>query len=316
MHRTTGKWKLGLTLALITALMWGALPIALKVLLDDMDVYAITWYRFLVASAVLGALLAYRRRIPRVRELSGHSWILLSVAILGLSANYLFYVLGLRFISPGNAQIVIQLAPMFLLIGGIVFFKEHFSRLQWLGLVVLIGGLGLFFNERLAELVSEASQYTVGVLSIFVSAIVWAAYALTQKQLLKDLPSDAIMLLIYIAAVILFFPLADLAQIRDLDGRAWGILIFCCFNTLLAYGSFAESLDHWEASRVSAVLALSPLLTFLFISVLTRTAPGFVAPEQLNSLSIAGAVIVVAGSMMTAMGRSNVEAKDLTRPPD
>ena len=124
------------------------------------------------------------------------------------------------------------------------------------------------------------------------------------------------MWLIYIAAVILFFPLADLAQIRDLDGRAWGLLIFCCFNTLLAYGSFAESLDHWEASRVSAVLALSPLLTFLFVSVLTRIAPGFIAPEQLNSLSIAGAVIVVAGSMMTAMGRSSVEAKDLTRPPD
>ena len=316
MHQTTGKWKLGLTLALITALMWGALPIALKVLLDDMDVYTITWYRFLVASLVLGALLAHWRRTPRVRELSGHSWILLSVAILGLSANYLFYVLGLRFISPGTAQIVIQLAPMFLLFGGILFFKEHFGRRQWLGLVVLIGGLGLFFNERLAELVSEVSHYTVGVLFVFVSAIVWAAYALAQKQLLRDLSSDAIMLLIYIAAAVLFFPLADPAQIRELDGQAWGVLIFCCFNTLLAYGSFAESLDHWEASRVSAVLALSPLLTFLFISVLTRIAPGFITPEQLNSLSIAGALIVVAGSMMTALGRSNVEKKVPTQPPD
>ncbi len=316
MHRTTGNWKLGLTLALIAALMWGALPIALKVLLDDMDVFGITWYRFLVASLVLGALLAYRRRTPRVRELPGHSWVLLSVAILGLAANYLLYVLGLRFISPGTAQIVIQLAPMFLLIGGILFFKEHFSRLQWLGLVVLIGGLGLFFNDRLAELVSVASHYAVGVLFIFVSAIVWAAYALAQKQLLKDLPSDAIMWLIYIAAVILFFPLADLAQIRELDGQAWGILIFCCFNTLLAYGSFAESLDHWEASRVSAVLALSPLLTFVFVSALTRIAPGFIAPEQLNSLSIAGALIVVVGSMMTALGRSNVEDKVLTQPRD
>lgn len=316
MHKTTGRWKLGLTLALIAALMWGALPIALKVLLDDMDVYAITWYRFLAASLVLGALLAHRRRIPRVRELSGHGWVLLAVAIFGLSANYLFYVLGLRFISPGTAQIVIQLAPMFLLIGGILFFKEHFGRLQWLGLTVLIGGLGLFFNERLAELVSEASRYTVGVSFIVVSAIVWAAYALAQKQLLKDLSSDGILLLIYVAAVILFLPLADLAQIRELDAQAWWILIFCCFNTLLAYGSFAESLDHWEASRVSAVLALSPLLTFLFVSILARIAPGFIAPEQLSSLSIAGALIVVAGSMMTALGSRNVAKKVPAQPPD
>ncbi len=37
MHKTTGRWKLGLALALTTALLWSVLPIALKLLLGQMD---------------------------------------------------------------------------------------------------------------------------------------------------------------------------------------------------------------------------------------------------------------------------------------
>jgi drug/metabolite transporter (DMT)-like permease len=51
---TTGRWKLGLSFALLTAVMWGVLPIALKALLDRIDPYTLTWYRFLAAGALLG----------------------------------------------------------------------------------------------------------------------------------------------------------------------------------------------------------------------------------------------------------------------
>jgi len=37
MHSTSGRWRLGLALALTTAVCWGLLPIALKVTLTGMD---------------------------------------------------------------------------------------------------------------------------------------------------------------------------------------------------------------------------------------------------------------------------------------
>ena len=64
MHTTSGRWQLGLALALTTAVCWGLLPIALKITLDGMDAWTLTWYRFATAAAVLGAFLAWRRRLP------------------------------------------------------------------------------------------------------------------------------------------------------------------------------------------------------------------------------------------------------------
>ncbi len=47
-------------MALLTALMWGALPVILKVLLNDIDPYTLTWCRFVVALGVMGPLAARR----------------------------------------------------------------------------------------------------------------------------------------------------------------------------------------------------------------------------------------------------------------
>ena len=47
----------GLTLAMITAIMWGILPLALKSVLLLMDAYTITWYRFVFAAFFVTLLL-------------------------------------------------------------------------------------------------------------------------------------------------------------------------------------------------------------------------------------------------------------------
>ena len=41
----SNHWRLGFTLSLTTAALWGLLPIALKVVLESMDAYTIVWWR-------------------------------------------------------------------------------------------------------------------------------------------------------------------------------------------------------------------------------------------------------------------------------
>ncbi len=301
MHRTTGRWKLGFLLALCTALLWGMLPIALKLLLGAMDVYSITWYRFLAAALILGAFVVRRAGLPGPRQLGGAGWWLLLIAALGLTGNYLFYLLGLDYISPGAAQVVIQLAPMLLLLGGLVIFGERLARGQLLGLALLLTGMALFFNHRLAEIFGSFGDYTLGIVLIVVASVTWAGYALAQKQLLNQLASEQIMLIIYLAGALVFLPSASPETLFALDGFSLFLLAFASLNTLFAYGAFAEALDHWEASRVSAVLSVTPLLTLLFSFLLGLVTPR-VAAEPLNLLSVCGALLVVAGSMFTALG--------------
>jgi drug/metabolite transporter (DMT)-like permease len=301
-HQVTGRWRLGLTLALITALCWGVLPIALTLALDGMDAYTITWYRFAVATVVLGGILAATHRLPSVRTLGRTGWLLLAIALFGLVANYILYLIALEHATPTVNQTVIQLSPLCLLLGGLVLFKERFTRRQWLGFAILLPGLVLFFNDRLPELADLSGGLGLGVVLLVCAAVVWAAYALAQKQLLKSLNSQQILLLLYVGAVVVLMPVSNPGEIRGLAPLPMWMLVFSCANTLVAYGAFAEALEHWEVSRVSAVLALAPLFTLLGMWLVETFTPGLIEPERLNSLSIAGALLVVTGSALTALG--------------
>ena len=309
MHKTTGRWKLGFGLSIITAVFWGILPIALKVLLDGMDPFTITWFRFLLAALVM-AVFVYRRhgRIP-LRKIRGRVLVLLLIAAVAVCGNYILFLLGLEFLTPSASEIVIQLAPLFLLFGGILFFKEAFHRIQWVGVTVFVLGMILFFNQRLEELFYRMTNYTIGVLLVVAASLAWAIYAIAQKQLLRVFRSETIMLFLYIVGVFSLLMVSQPSQVFQLNRTHLMLLVFCGLNTVIAYGSFAEALDHWEASRVSAVLTTVPLLTVFAMSIGNRLFPEFIAPEHLNVLSIVGASLVVVGSMMTALGRSRENKK-------
>jgi len=292
----------GLALALTAALLWGVLPIALEVVLQGLDPYTITWYRLGSAGVILFVVLAGTGRLPRLRSLNRIVKILLFVALLSLTGNYVLYVKAVAYTSPTVAQTVTQLGPMFLLFGGLVVLKERFSRLQWLGLTLLIIGLVLFFNLRLPELV-HASALGRGVVLLVVGALIWGVYGLAQKRLLHWMTPQQILLVIYLGAGVLLLPLATPDNVRHLTNLQYWMLGFCCINTLVAYGAFAEGLKRWEVSRFSAVLSTSPLFTVAAMWIVGTFTPSLVAPEHLNVLSVAGTFLVVAGSATCALAR-------------
>lgn len=112
------------------------------------------------------------------------------------------------------------------------------------------------------------------------------------------------MLVIYGGCTLFFTPFANPKTIVTLSLWHFATLIFCAFNTLIAYGAFAESLEHWEASRVSAVLALAPIVTLIAVWVISVLPFKLIAPESLTLLGIVGAVLVVSGSITISLGKS------------
>ncbi len=299
------NWRLGFTLSLTTAALWGLLPIALKVVLEGMDAYTIVWWRFAISMVGLGAVLAVRGTLPRVRGAGRAAVLLLAVATIMLIGNYVLYLVALDHATPSVTQVVIQLAPMMLLVGGVLVFHERFARVQWFGFVVLGAGLLLFFNERLPELLRPTEGLGLGVALTVAAGVSWAIYGLAQKQLLKHFSAQQVLWMIYIGAVVVMLPASDPLGIRDLDGLQLGMLAFCCANTLGAYGAFGEALYHWDLSRVSAVLATAPLFTIGAMWAVEHSGLALVAAEGLNALSIVGALMVVVGSMTSALAARN-----------
>ncbi|HEY9810310.1 MAG TPA: DMT family transporter [Halomicronema sp.] len=303
LHQSSGRWRFGLALSLTTAFLWGVLPVALSVTLQKLDVYTVIWFRFLVSFGVLGAYLAARKQLPSPEKLRLIPLSLLGVAVVGLALNYVFFMLGLSLTTPGNAQVLIQLAAVLMGLGGLVIFKERYTLRQWMGLSVLSLGFVLFFNEQLRTLITAQGRYLLGCGVIVLASLSWAFYALAQKQLLQKLSSANVMWIIYGICGFLFTPFATPSSLFLLSPLQWGMLIFAAFNTVFAYGAFAEALEHWEASRVSAVLALTPIVTLISVSLVAFWVPGLLPVERITILAVLGAFFVVVGSMTIALGK-------------
>ncbi|MEH1871723.1 DMT family transporter [Nostoc sp.] len=304
LHQSSARWRLGLALSLLTVLLWGILPITLAVTLQVLDVYTVVWFRFLISFLLLGMYLGIRGKLPKLEQLRSASWKLLAIATLFLGINYFLFMQGLALTSPANAEVLIQLSTLLLGFGGLVIFKERYRLYQWIGVSVMICGYLLFFREQLTNLITAHDTYILGSVLIALGATSWAIYALAQKQLLQSLSSPSIMLMIYGGCALLFTPLAKIQSLFILDTFHLLMLLFCGLNTLIAYGAFAESLQHWEASRVSAVIALAPIVTLISVAVVSVIAPEWIPSENFTFIAILGAGLIVTGSVAIALGKS------------
>jgi drug/metabolite transporter (DMT)-like permease len=253
---------------------------------------------------LLGCYLAKQENIPKISQLRSVPIYLFAIAIMGLMGNYVFFVMGLKSTSPSHAEVLIQLAGVFLSLGGLLIFKERYTRYQWIGVGILFAGFIGFFYEQLKVLATESDLYIEGSIMLVIAGVAWAIYALIQKQLLTKLDSTHIMWVIYGACGLLFGTMAKPQTLSQLNSIEWTALIFCGLNTVIAYGAFAESLQHWEASRVSAILALAPIFTIVSMSIIAWLTPGLVTPEHITTLGLLGAILVVMGSMSISLGKS------------
>lgn len=305
----TQNWRRGLGFALVTAVFWGLLPFALKELLAHLDAITITWFRF--SAAALIAIFWYGRHSVSAikRLLSPPQWPLTLVTVAALLVNYVLFVYGLSFVTPPAAEIIINTSPLLLLLGSILFFKESFAPRQWFGVLLFSVGMLLFFHHRLRDLVSTEPDYIFGLAIVFLAGVLWACYGLGQKLILRKEKANDLLLLIYIAGSIVYLPFSAPTGIMEFDGLLWAILLFASLNTIIAYGSFGIAMSNWDASRVSAVITIAPLITLGFGWLMNAVWPGSVHVEPLDALNWLGGLLVVVGSTIAALSGGSNQTK-------
>ncbi|MCW8092233.1 DMT family transporter [Alteromonas sp. ASW11-130] len=293
----------GFILALTTALLWGVLPVFLVLCLHVMDSKTITLYRFLFAAVAVGLILLRKNSLPKVFGFrQSVIWLTIGATVM-LVINYVANVVGLKYLSPSSVQVLMQLAPFILMLGGIFLYKESFTTVQFAGSALLVAGLLLFFNERLPQILVSESENAIGIVIVVVAALTWAFYALCQKKLMRSMSAMQLTLLIYIVGTAILFPFSDPSLITHLNGLQAVALLFCCLNTVVAYGAFTEALRIWYASRVSAILALTPLFTYLSTLMAEKVAPDWFTQPELGWVAYSGGGMVIVGSILTAIGK-------------
>lgn len=287
----------GVFFAFITAFFWATLPVGLKLTVERVDPFTITWFRALVASIAFTVFAGSRGELAAFAQLDRRAWGTLVLAAAMLTGNYVLYLSGLQYTSAANTQVFMQLAPLLLALGGMWLFKERLSRAQRSCSGILLLGLALFFADQLRFADGGLGNYARGSALVIASAVAWAVYALCQKALGRRLSSAAILAFICLFATLMLSPAIQIDALRKLDPIRWGTLLFCAFNMVVAYAALSAALLHTEAARVSAVLAVNPLLTLAVVRTAHRLLPDLFAAFPLSLLGWVGALTAVVGSI-------------------
>jgi drug/metabolite transporter (DMT)-like permease len=288
----------GIIYASITALFWGVLAIVLKIIDDKVEPITIVWFRFLLAFMILAGWQAAKN--PRSFRTLIRPPVLLIIATLALTWNYIGFMMGIHYTTPSNAQLFIQTGPILLAVAGIVFFKEKISRLQIIGFAIALAGMAFFYRDQLIAFFDVQQKYNLGVIHLLIAAVAWALYAVLQKKLVIKLDIQSLNLFIFGLPVLILLPFVNFASLQHLDIVTWLLLLFGGINTLLSYTTLSKALQLIEASKVSIIIIMNPIITFITMGILTQMNVKWIGHERFSAFSIIGGFLVLSGAILVA----------------
>ncbi len=286
----------GIIYASITAVMWGFLAIALKVASGIMDPVTIVWFRFVVAFSILFLFFLFTK--PSELKIFKKPPIFLVIASIALGINYLAFLYGVELTTPSTAQVIIQIGPIFLGFVGLIFFKEKISMRQGIGFMIAGSGLFLFYRESLSKITGEEAMFNMGVLWVVVAAMAWVIYSAFQKTLVKSYSPWQLNLFLFALPIVLFLPFIKPMGFLSLSLPEWGLLVYLGLNTLIAYGCLALAFKYLEANKISMIVTMNPIITFLLMGLLAYLEVTWIVPDVLTFNGIIAAVLVIGGAIM------------------
>lgn len=173
-------------LLILSAVLWGGQPTVIKGLVKELSPVLITFYRYLVISAVLLVALFITGKgqlpLPRGR----HVLILTAMGLSGITLNNVFQFSGLQYSTAINCSLVSSTTPALTAILAFISLREKLRRLQWLGIAVSF--LGIFFLVTRGSLaVITTLSFNYGDILFFGSQVCWALYTVLGRKIMYEL---------------------------------------------------------------------------------------------------------------------------------
>jgi drug/metabolite transporter (DMT)-like permease len=271
-------------------LLWGASFSGMRYGLASFEPGAFALLRYLVASAALLLLAAWKRpALPTRQELPR----LLLVACCGISAYNLLLCYGLAHVHAGPGAFINNSIPVFSALLAVVLLKERPSALMWLGILASMGGVAVIAVGE-----SGSHGWSPAALLLLGSASCYAGYNVLQKPLLDRHGACWVVCWAVWLGTAMLLPWSvrlhgDLLRVPAsaiLDAVVLGLL-----PTVVAFLLWSWSLRQAPVSLLAPTLYLVPVVALAISCLALGERPGQAA--------LIGCVVVMAGVSLVGIAR-------------
>lgn len=291
----------GMTLAVLTAVMWGIMGLFVRGLTaQGFSSMEISFFRCFIAGAAYFLYQAVRNPGMLKIDLKG-LLICLLYGAAAYSVSFVSYTVAVSRIPVGVATVLMFMSPIWVAILGQLLFEEKLDKITGITILLCLAG---------AVMVSDVLQGSfdldgIGILAGIINGMGVALQVTLPKFFARDYERDTILVYGFLGAALVLsfgvdFPhlisvITD-APVADTICNLFGIGILC---TMVANVSCVKATQYITVTTTSILSALE---------VVVGTAVGFlVFHESLTAVQIIGAVIIVAGSVGSEVLKANLQ---------
>jgi drug/metabolite transporter (DMT)-like permease len=273
--------------------LWSVTSILVKIALRFIDPLTLAFLRIVQGLIFFVVLFAARRKSWR-SLLRPDRWVL--VGGLGLSVNYLCFVLALRFTGAGVGGLVVQIQFVVLAVLSALVLRERLGPAKITGILSVIAGVLLVFGHTGALGDALRSDYALGNAIMLAAGVGWGTYALANKALSRRRGNLEILIPFFAQALVVSAVLSawQFEIITPLNPQAILVIVALGFgSTGVGFLLMSEALRRLSGALVGTTTASTPLFTLLLANPILG--------ETLGPRTFASAGLIIAGVLTIAL---------------
>jgi len=277
-----------LCLALLTVVVWGLNFVFIKWGVEEVPPLLLTGLRYLCAA--LPMVFFIRRPQVKTRTL-----VIYGLAIGFAQFGLLFSAIKLG-MPAGLASLIIQIQAFFTIALAMLFLGEKLGRMQALGALVAIAGIGVIATERF-EITA-----LIPLLMVVLAALFWGVANIASKKAGQiDMLSFVVwgslvpILPLFGLSLLVEGPAAIGAALGSISLRTVGVVLFNGYAaTILGFGIWSYLLKRYPAGLIAPFSLLVPVAGMGFAYLLVG--------EIITAVEVLGSVLVFAGLLINVFG--------------
>ncbi|MHC4729926.1 MAG: DMT family transporter [Planctomycetota bacterium] len=284
----------------LAALLAGAVGIAFAPIFvrwSEIEPTVTAFWRVLLAAAPMWLL---TRRQHGVRRPSGaRDYFYLALPGVFFAGDLGVWHWSIRYTSVANSTLLANLAPVFVTLGGWLFFRRRFRRLFLVGMALAIAGAVLLVGDSL----QFGDRHALGDALGLLTAVFYASYILAVGRLREEFSTATILAWSATSSALLLWPVCAALGEPFLPATAtgWAVLVgLALVSHVGGQGLIAYALAHLPAAFSSVTLLVQPAMATLLAWVFFD--------ERLGAWQAAGAVVIVVGILLARRGSLSAAA--------
>lgn len=286
-----GKTKACLAISFVN-ILWGLSFIASKSALSNgFQPFSLAFVRFFAASALLLPIL--KKRQGSLRPPRGALPMLLLSALLGMTLYFLFEYGGLQRTSASTASLIIAAVPAFTLIYGLLFRRQRYRAVCYLGVAFSL--LGVFLIVHFGA--DGGGDTLLGNFMILGACLCWVGYIQVTDVLMRKCTSLEVTAWQSLLGALTLLPCA-LTEGLDwpaVTPVAWLMALYLAvLCSVVAYLLYVGAVRELEPLRAALFINLNPLAAVLGGVMLLG--------ETLSPMQLVGGAIVLASIFLVNRG--------------